>query len=257
MSIRSAVVAAALVFGMITPATAQDVPDPVRIGIEGAYPPFNFVDSAGNLGGFDYDIMSAICEAQDLSCEFVVQAWDGIMPGLLSGKYDLIIGMGITEERKKTVDFTGKYWTTASRFVGAKDAEYEYTPDGLDGVSIGIQRGAFQENYVNEVLVNSIPKVYGTLDEAYLDLQAGRVDLVFASGITHLTFLDSDEGASYAFKGPDYSDPAYFGDGVGMAVRQGEEALRDTISEGILEIRSNGQYAEINETYFPFDIYGD
>lgn len=238
-------------------ASAQDkMPNPVRIGIEGAYPPFNFIDSSGELKGFDVDIMNAICAEQKLQCEFVMQDWDGIIPGLQAGKYDVIIGMGITDERKKVVDFTDKYWATASRFVGAKDKEWTYTPEGLKGAVIAVQGGAYQETYVSGELQQSELKIYQTLDQAYLDMAAGRVDLVFAAAITQLNFLGSAEGKDYEFKGPDYNDPKYFGNGVGMAVRKGEDALRTAISEGIRKTRDDGEYKKVNDKYFPFDVYG-
>jgi lysine-arginine-ornithine-binding protein len=250
-----------LVLGMalagLAPASADDrVPDPVRIGIEGAYPPFNFIDSSGKLQGFDVDIMNAICAEQKLRCEFVMQDWDGVIPGLQAGKFDVIIGMGITDERKKVVDFTDKYWATASRFVGPKDKEWTYTAEGLKGAVIAVQGGAYQEAYVSGELPQSTLKIYQTLDQAYLDMEAGRVDLVFAAAITQLNFLGSAEGKDYAFKGPDYDDPKYFGSGVGMAVRKGETALRETISEGIRKTREDGEYKKVNDKYFPFDVYG-
>lgn len=241
----------------VAPTTAQEkLPDPVRIGIEGAYPPFNFMDSSGKVQGFDVDIMNAICAVQNLNCEFVVQDWDGIIPGLQTGKYDVIIGLGMTEERRKAVDFTDKYWATANRFVGAKDKSWEYTPEGLAGVVIGVQGGAWQEAYVVAELPKSTMKTYPTLEQAHLDMKAERVDLVFASTIAQLSFLNSAEGKDYEYKGPEYDDSRYFGEGVGMGIRQGENLLRDTISEGITKIRASGEYTKINDKYFPFDIYG-
>jgi lysine-arginine-ornithine-binding protein len=240
-----------------TSAIADDkMPDPVRIGIEGAYPPFNFIDSSGKVQGFDVDIMNAICAEQKLRCEFVVQDWDGILPGLQAGKYDVVIGVGITEERKKIVDFTGKYWATVCRFVGAKGKDWVYTPEGLKNAVIAVQGGTYPENYVKAELPQSQLKTYQTLDQAFLDMEAGRVDLVFGSNIADLPFLNSEAGKGYEFKGPEYDDPKYFASGVGMAVRKGENKLRDTISEGILKIRDSGQYKQINDKYFPFDVYG-
>jgi lysine-arginine-ornithine-binding protein len=241
----------------LTPAAAdENMPNPVRIGVEGAYPPFNFIDNSGTIKGFDIDIMNAICAEEKLHCEFVTQDWDGIIPALHAGKYDVIIGIGITEERKKVVDFTSKYWATPSRFIGSKDKSWTYTPEGLKDATIAVQSGAYQEAYVSAELPKSTMKVYRTLDQAYMDVEAGRVDLVFAAAIAHLNFLNSSEGKGYEFKGPDYDDSKYFGDGVGMAVRKGENVLRDTISRGIRKIRENGKYKKINDTYFPFDVYG-
>lgn len=242
--------------GVSHAAVADTIPETVRIGIEGAYPPFNSVDNSGKVQGFDVDMMNAICAVQNLKCEFVVQDWDGIIPGLQAGKYDVVIGVGITAERKKLVDFTGKYWATVCRFVGLKDKNWDYTPEGLKSAVIAVQGGTYPENYVKAELPESKMTTYQTLEQAYLDMEAGRVDLVFGSSIAHLNFLDSEKGKAYEFKGPDYSDPKYFADGVGMAIRKDENKLRDTISEGILKIRESGEYKTINDKYFPFDVYG-
>lgn len=237
-------------------ADTAKVPDQVRIGIEGAYPPFNYRDAAGNVVGFDVDVMNAICARKKLNCTFVLQDWDGIIPGLLVGKYDVIIGIGITEERKKKVDFTDKYWATASRFVGRADKSWDYTAEGLKGAVIGFQSGAYQETYAKDKFTQSELKGYQTLEQAYLDLAAGRIDLVFAAAIAELNFLNSPDGKGYEHKGPDFDDPDYFGVGVGMAIRQGETGVRDVINEGIREIRADGEYKKINDKYFPFDVYG-
>jgi arginine/ornithine transport system substrate-binding protein len=107
---------------MSTGAYAKNV---VRIGTEGAYPPFNYLDKDGNLQGFDIDIAKALCDAADMKCTFVTQSWDGMIPALLARKYDAIIAsMSITEERKQRVDFTKKYYQTPARFVRQKGSQY-------------------------------------------------------------------------------------------------------------------------------------
>ena len=152
----------------------------MRIGTEGAYPPFNSIDSEGNLVGFDIDIAKALCEAADFDCEFVIQDWDGIIPGLLAKKYDAIVAsMSITPERAEVVDFTNKYYNTPAKFVAAEGAGFDISPEGLAGKSIGVQRATIHENFLRDNFPDLDISVYAAQDEANLDLVNGRVDLVF------------------------------------------------------------------------------
>ncbi len=158
----TAVIAAA-VFGLVAGgASAHDTKN-VRIGTEGAYPPFNSIDSSGKLIGFDIDIANALCEAAHFKCEFVVQDWDGMIPGLLAKKYDAIIAsMSITEERKKKVDFTGKYYNTPAKFIAPKGKNLTVTPDGLKGMSVAVQRATTHENFLRDNFPGLDIRVYAT-----------------------------------------------------------------------------------------------
>ncbi|MEM7197855.1 MAG: transporter substrate-binding domain-containing protein, partial [Pseudomonadota bacterium] len=110
------------------------------------------------------------------------------------------------------------------------------------------------DNYGDLVTI----KRYGTQDEAYLDLVAGRIDLILADSVAiDDGFLSTDDGKGFEFVGPSFSDPQWFGEGAGIAVRKSDQDLRDKLSAAIAAIRANGVYAEINNKYFDFDIYGD
>ena len=230
----------------------------VLIGTEGAYPPFNSIDSNGKLVGFDIDIANALCEAAKFECEFVVQDWDGIIPGLIAKKYDAIIAsMSITEERKQKVDFTDKYYNTPAKFVAKKGAGLDISPDGLKGKSVGVQRATIHENFLRDNFPGIDIKTYATQDEANADLVSGRVDLVMADSVALLEgFVNTDQGEGFEFVGPDYSEPKWHGDGAGIAIRKGEEELVVAFNKAIKEIRENGTYAKINAKYFDFDVFG-
>jgi arginine/ornithine transport system substrate-binding protein len=232
----------------------------VRIGTEGAYPPFNYVDKSGKLQGFDIDVAKALCEEMGVECKFFMQDWDGIIPGLLAKKYDCIIAsMSITEERKKKVDFTAKYYMTPARFVAKKGAGIEISKAGLKGKAVGVQRATVSENFVRDTFGKAVKiNSYATQDEANMDLGSGRVDLVFADSVVLLEgFLKTDAGKDFEFVGPGYTDKKWFGDGIGIAVRKGDDDLRDMFDKAIKEIRANGTYQKINAKYFDFDVYGD
>ena len=234
--------------------------DKVRIGTEGAYPPFNYMDAQGNLKGFDIDIAKALCEAANLECEFVTQSWDGIIPALLARDYDAIIAsMSITEERKRRVDFTEKYYQTPARFVKHKDRDIEISKDDLEGLSVGVQRATVSANFINDNFDDVLDiRSYATQEEANMDIVSGRVDLLFADAVVLQTgFLDSEEGQNYEFVGPSYTDEEWFGEGIGIALRQGDDDLRETFNQAIQDIREDGTYQEINDSYFDFDVYGD
>jgi arginine/ornithine transport system substrate-binding protein len=234
--------------------------DKVRIGTEGAYPPFNYVDKDGNLQGFDIDIAKALCEEMGVEYEFVVQDWDGIIPGLMAKKYDAIIAsMSITEERKQKVDFTDKYYLTPARFVAKKGADIDISKEGLKGKTVGVQRATIHENFLRDNFGDAVDiKSYATQDEANMDLVSGRVDLVIADATVLLGgFLETDAGAGYEFIGPGFTDKEWFGEGIGIALRKGDDTLRKMFNKAIQTIREKGIYEKINTKYFDFDVYGD
>ena len=232
----------------------------VRIGTEGAYPPFNFIDENGQLQGFDIDIAKALCDEMGAKCEFVVQDWDGLIPGLLAKKFDCIIAsMSITAERKRKVDFTDKYYNTPARFVARKSAAMDLFKNGIKGKTVGAQRATVAENFLRDNFSGLVKiKSYATQDEANLDLVAGRLDLVVADSVVLLGgLLKKKEGKDFMFVGPGFTDKKWFGDGIGIAVRKGENDLREKFNQAIKKIRANGKYQAINAKYFDFDVYGD
>ena len=255
-SLAGAILASAVMFGLGTSAQAGDV---LRIGVEGAYPPFSWKEADGTLKGFDIEIANALCEKMGRECELVEQDWDGIIPALLAEKYDAIVAsMSITPERKKRVDFTDKYYNTPARFVAAKDTALEPTPEGLKGKAVGVQRGTIHQCYMETVFPDTELKLYGTQEEVFLDLAAGRIDAQISDSIQALEgFLNEDAGKDYAFLGGDQFLLECHGEGAGIAVRKGEDALRESLNAAIRAIREDGTYSKINEQYFDFDIYGE
>jgi len=229
----------------------------VRIGTEGAYPPFNFFDSNKELQGFDVDIAKALCEKMKVECTFVAQDWDGIIPALVSNKYDAIIAsMSITEERKKKVDFTDKYYQTPAGFVMNKGhGQTDFTPEGLKGKTIGAQSATTHASYLEDVYTDSTIKLYGTQDEANLDLANGRLDAILADSVVLGEWLKAKDAEccemAHTFNGP----VKYFGAGAGIAIRQGEDELKAMLNKALKEIIDDGTYAAINGKYFPFSIY--
>ena len=238
-------------------APAADAAD-LNICVEGAYPPFSEMNSAGDVVGFDIDIANALCGQMGKSCELVVSDWDGIIPALLERKCDAIIAsMSITEERKQRIDFSTKYYNSPGRFIAKEGAGLTDDAAGLAGKVVGLQRGTIFQDYMDGELPDVELKLYGTQDEVYLDLTAGRVDAIFADSIAMSDgFLKTDAGKGYAFFGRDYSEVKYFGDVAGIGVRQGEDDLRDAFSAAIQAIRDAGESTTIHAAHLRVDIFG-
>jgi len=243
--------AAVLAFGIANAEAA----DKLRIGVEGAYPPFSWKEADGTLKGFDIDIAYALCEKMGVECEMVEQDWDGIIPQLLNRKYDAIVAsMSITEERKKRVDFTNKYYNTPAKLVAKEGASL---PADLAGTKLGVQRGTVHQCWAEKAFPGAELVLYPTQEEVFQDLAAGRLDAQLSDSIQAKEgFLDTDAGKGFAFWGGDQDDLECFGEGAGIAVRKGNPDLIAAFNNAIQAIRADGTYAAINAKYFEFDIYG-
>lgn len=239
-------VTAAMVF------SAPALADKLRIGTEGAYPPFNMIDSSGEVTGFDIDIAKALCERMDAECSVVISDWDGIIPALNTRRFDfLVASMSITEEREQAVDFTIPYYTNKLQFVAPKESDFKVDEASLEGKTIGAQRATIAGQWLEENMGDVVDiRLYDTQENAYLDMNAGRIDGVLADAFVQYEWLQSDAGANFEFKG----EPVFSNDKIGIAVRKGDP-LRERLNEALEEIVADGTYAEINAKYFPFSIY--
>lgn len=239
--------AATLAFG-----TSAVAADKLKIGTEGAYPPFNLIDASGQVGGFDVEIAQALCAKMKAECQVVTSDWDGIIPALNAKKFDfLVASMSITEERQQAVDFTDPYYTNKLQFIAPKDSDFKSDKDSLKGKVIGAQRATIAGTWLEDNLDGVVDiKLYDTQENAYLDLSSGRVDGVLADTFVNWEWLKSDAGKSFEFKG----EPVFDNDKIGIAVRKGD-ALRERLNTALAEIVADGTYKKINDKYFPFSIY--
>jgi arginine/ornithine transport system substrate-binding protein len=196
--------------------------------------------------------------------KLVPQDWDGIIPALLAKKYDAIIAsMSITEERKQKVAFTNKYYNTPAKFVCKKGTMKDFTREEVaqatQGKSIGVQRATIHDNFITDNGGEGVSiKRYGTQDDAYLDLVAGRVDMLLADSVAiDEGFLKKPEGQDFQFIGPDLSEKKYFGEGAGIAIRKEDTDLVELFNQAIVKIRQDGTYKKIQDKYFQFNVYGE
>lgn len=239
-------------------AMAQELPGKLTIGTEGAYPPFNYTDSNGNVQGFEIDLANAMCQRMKVECEWVTQDWDGIIPGLLAQKYDAIIAsLYITDERREKIAFSDKYYKVPARFIVPKDSDIEISAEGLAGKVVGTQRATSFERFMREEMPGIDLRVYATMDEAYLDLQAGRVDAIMADVVAASDgFLKKPGGEGFEMRGPEYTGAKWFGYGAGVGVRKEDAYIADAFSKAIHQMREDGTYQEISNKWFGFDVYG-
>jgi lysine-arginine-ornithine-binding protein len=229
----------------------------IEIATEGAYPPFNYVDPDGNLKGFDVELSKALCETMGAECEIVVQDWDGMIPGLLAGKFDAIIAcMGATEERKKAVSFTRPYCRLLGRFVASKDADFKISKEGLEGKRIGVQRGTTYSKFIKGVYGDVVEvKTYGSIDEHNLDLMAGRLDAVVGNEIFMSRWLDSPEGKDFKFVSTPLRHKLLGTGEANIAVRKEDKELKAKFDEALQQLIKSGKHEEIASKYFSVHIY--
>lgn len=251
-------VPAAAASGAPAPAAVPDL----KVAIDPTYEPYTYKTPDGKPTGFDIDFAQAICAQIKRNCVFVETAWDSMIPGLMAKKYDVIISsMGITEERLAQIDFSDKYVNTPSRIVVKKGTKYE-NPASLKGKRIGVGKSTIQEKYAMGELAPAGVKIvpYEAQDQVYLDIKAGRLDGTVSDYVEVLGgFLSKPEGANYEAVGPDLYEPKYFGIGVGIGMRKGQDAFKAELNTAIKAIRANGTYKTINDKYFGkfgIDVWG-
>ncbi|MDS9879081.1 transporter substrate-binding domain-containing protein [Pseudomonas protegens] len=241
--------ACALVIGA---STAQA--ETLKIATEGAYPPFNYVDSNNQLHGFDVDIANALCERMKVECQIVAQDWEGIIPALLAKKYDAVVASMIaTDERKKKIAFSNHYYRTPLSVAVPKDSDITDAQTNFKGRTVGAQASSTQAIYAEDHYgpAGADVKFYPTLDEANSDLAAGRVDGVIADKFPLLAWAESTGKDCCKIIGDVNGTTA----DASIAVRKEDNALRERLNKALDEIVADGTYKQISSRYFAFDIY--
>ena len=218
----------------------------VRIATEGAYAPWNFVNEAGELAGYEIDLGNAICAKAGITCEFVANDWDSIIPNLLAGNYDVIMaGMSITDERRETIDFSDNYFPPdPSKFVAAAGAGIEIA--NLEGKRIGVQGGTIQAAYAEQNLsANNTVVSFSTADQAMADLAGGNLDTIIADG-AYLDPVVAASNGALEFVG----DEVMIGDGIGAGIRKDEPELKAQLDDALAALKADGTVDKLIAQYF-------
>jgi polar amino acid transport system substrate-binding protein len=252
---RALVAVAALLLGFKTGALAQEAA-PVRIATEGAHPPFNFVEANGQPAGFEVELGRALCEAARLNCVFVLHEWEGLIKGLLARDYDAIMNsLAITPRRKLRVLFSRPYYRIPLSFIVRKDSDLKgIEPADLAGRSIGIAEHTGLASFLEARYPKAETRTFDKLEDADLDLLTERLDLVFGDKLTLARFLASREGACCRYLGDLPPGEPVLGEGVAIAVRPDDVALKQAFDAAIAKVKADGTYDRIRAKHLPVDV---
>ena len=255
--------------------TISSIADQIKIGTEGAYPPWNSKDSAGNLIGFEVELANELCKIMKHDCPIVEQDWDGMIPALVSRKFDAIMaGMSITGERMKTINFSQGYADEVASLAvmkGSKNeglktmsainlsdvsADEQATLDVLTkafkGKTIGVQTATIHQNFLESGLMGNVKiRTYKTQDEVNLDLSAGRIDAALAAAVAFTDYAEKS-GKAVVLTGPTFAG-GDFGNGVGVGIRKGDSKLLNDFNAAIDKARDDGIISKLAIKHFGFD----
>lgn len=248
-------------FACFTSVTAFSAEKQIRFGTDATFPPFESRAANGALQGFDIDLGNAICEHLHAKCVWVENSFDGLIPALNARKFDAILSsLSITDERKKSIDFSAKLFNTPAYLIAAKDSKLTPDVSTLKGKRVGVQQGSVFETYAfKHWRPEGVDVVsYPSAEAVYADLVAGRIDATLddATVVTD-ALLSKPQGAPFALINPQVKDPEIFGPGTGIGVRKGDSARLAEFNQAINAIRTDGTYDRLAKKYFTFNVYGD
>ncbi len=260
-------------------AVADERPTTLTIATEGAYPPWNFTDADGKLIGYEIELIDELCQRMAVECTVVAQDWNGIIPGLVAGKYDAIIAsMGATDEREKVVSFSSPYARSPNGFLvgtaspladlplqddvfnltddlqSAKDAVAELEPV-LSGKILGVQGGSTAASFATEMLADIVEiREYGTFEQHNLDLQAGRIDLVMANVTALASVIESSDPDTLKIAGPRFTGGVLGRGSAHAAVRKEDDVIREMLNDAIASVIDDGTNSRLSLKWFGVDI---
>ncbi|QTG16965.1 transporter substrate-binding domain-containing protein (plasmid) [Agrobacterium tumefaciens] len=234
----------------------------LRIGTSADFPPWGFTDASGQIVGFDREVADEICKRIDAECSWTNQAFDGLLPSLQVGKFDIVIsGLSVTEERAKQIDFTQAYADAPYHFAGPKDSEAraaktrEELEKTLEDKAIGVQTGSTHEQVVKNHLPSANVRLYERNEQIADDLAAGRLDAGLLEQSVWQDLMKGREG-QIELIGPmltsaDYSE---FGNGQALALKKGRDELKARINKAIADMLSDGTMSKISNKFFGYDL---
>src|SRR5262245_34021536 len=241
---------------------AEEREPPRRVAIrfltDSDFPPFNYIDEDNVLTGFNVDIARAVCLELNAACDVQARPWSELLPALRRGEADAVVASHTASPSiLKILDFSDRYYFTPARFAGKRGLpRMEITPEGLEGRKIAVAKGTAHEAYLRTFFRDSSIRLYETVELARDALVTGAVDFLFDDGISLAFWLNGTASkACCEFKGGPFSEPKYFGDGIGIAIKREDTQLKELINSALRRMRESGRYEELLLRYFPLRVF--
>ncbi len=256
--------AAVMVPGFWDPKRRPERPDVTRLPVQirfvttEDYPPFSFRGEDGRPTGFNVDIARAICTELAIRCTLEILPFEQLVEALDSGKADAAIaGIAISAASRERTDFSDRYFRSPARFVARHgDPAQKVTPDALASKSVGVVADTAHEAYLrdffNEIAIRRFPDA----DAARAALQKGDIDLLFGDGVQLALWLNGTASAGCCvFVGGPFTESLYFGEGMGIAVKRGNDPLRQSLNYALAQLWEEGVYTDLYLRWFPISVY--
>ena len=249
--------------GFWDPRRRPEKPDLSRISVirfltEVDYPPFNYAGQDGNPQGFNIDLARLLCEELKLPCTIQMRRFETLIPALNANQGDAAIAsIAATPDLRAKVDFTDSYYRTPARFVAKRDSPIQDPlPERLEGKKIAVVAGTAHEAYLKALFTEVEVRPYPNADASRAALRRGEVDLLFGDAISLAFWLNgTDSENCCAFRGGPYTDNRYFGEGIGIAVRKGNEVIRLALNWALFRVWEQGRFTDLWLRYFPISPF--
>jgi polar amino acid transport system substrate-binding protein len=249
--------------GFWDPRRRPERPDLGRVNVirfltEVDYPPFNFAGPDGNPQGFNVDLARMLCDEIKLPCTIQMRRFETLVASLNENRGDAVIAsIAVTPEMRAKVDFTDPYYRTPGRFVSRRDSPIaDPLPEKLEGKKVAVVAGTAHEAYLKALFTEAETRSYPTAEVARLALRQGDVDLLFGDAVSLAFWLNgTDSSNCCAFRGGPYMDSRYFGEGVGIAVKKGNDTIRLALNWALFRLWEQGRFTDLWLRYFPINPF--
>ena len=249
--------------GFWDPRRRPERPDTSRITLirfitEVDYPPFNYSGPDGNPAGFNVDLARMICEELKIACTVQMRRFDTLLPSLADNRGDAVMAsIALTPEARKLADFSDPYYRTPARFVGRRAPPInDVRPEALEGKKVAVVAGSAHEAFLKALFTEVATRPYATPELARDALRKGEVDLLFGDGISLAFWLNgADSQNCCAFRGGPFIESKYFGEGVGIAVKRGNDTLRLAFNWAMFRLWEKGRFSDLWLRYFPISPF--
>jgi polar amino acid transport system substrate-binding protein len=230
----------------------------IRFMTEVDYPPFDYAGQDGNPTGFNVDLARAMCEELHVTCTVQMRRFDTLFDSLADNKGDAAIAsISVTPEARARADFSDPYYRPVARFVARRDAKIDdVRPERIEGKTIAVVAGTAHEQYLRALFTEAEVKSYKSAEAAREALHRGETDLLFGDGFALSFWLNgTDSGNCCEFVGGPFLESRYFGEGIGIAVKRGNDTLRLAINWALFRLWEKGRYTDLWLRYFPINPY--